>query len=239
MFYGELRENRDVQIVDATADVFKEFLKLFYFDKPNIEMVHIPDVLQLIRKYNVTGCIHYYDIILDRSITIDNVCWIYDLALEFQMPLSKSHCERQISLKAEEIFQLGDFLERSYETVFQIISLNNFACGEYTIFKACITWAQEECLRDGLDQSDLLNIRKQLQGLLYQIRFRSMNSMHVGDVIREYHSLFTNDELADIALIALSHSDPKTLISKEYRNNAWDPRELLLCNFFVLRRLSV
>lgn len=233
MFYGQLMEKGDVYIVDATTDAFKEFLKIFYFDQPKFELAYVPGVLQLIRKYNVIGCLDYCDKFLEQSITLDNVCWIYNLALEFQLQSTKKLCEEKISLGAAEIFPSSDFLDRSYETVLQIVSLNNFACDEYDIFKACITWTKEECRREGLDTMDPVNLRNQLQGMLYQIRFRSMDSTHLGDLIREYHSLFNSEELVDIALLALSHSNPKTLISNQYRKNAWNSSELLPCDFFI------
>lgn len=235
MFYGQLKETGDVQIVDTTVDIFKEFLKIFYFDKPNIEMAYISGVLELVRKYNVAGCLDYFDNFLCKSATIDKFIWIYDLALEFEMPLTKSRCDKALYFHATEIFQSSAFLEMSYEMILRIVSLENLACDEYTIFSVCILWAQEVCHRSGLDNTDLLNLRLQLRDILYQIRFRSMDSEQLVNVIKNYHSLFTNDELADIALIALKHSELETSISQQYRNitlNDDDDDSFLLSYYF-------
>lgn len=54
MFNGELKEKGDVEIKDASAAGFQEFLQFFYNKQVKLTMENIADVLNLGHKYDIT-----------------------------------------------------------------------------------------------------------------------------------------------------------------------------------------
>lgn len=50
MFFGPMKEKGDVEMVDATADGFKEFLGFFYLDQVKLTIENIDEVIQLADK---------------------------------------------------------------------------------------------------------------------------------------------------------------------------------------------
>lgn len=57
MFYGPMKEKDVVQITDANASAFKEFLQLFYLDEVEMSMENIETVIRLADKYDVYDCL--------------------------------------------------------------------------------------------------------------------------------------------------------------------------------------
>lgn len=51
MFNGDMKEGRRVNITDASAEGFSEFLQLFYSTKVDLTSKNIGEVLKLIDKY--------------------------------------------------------------------------------------------------------------------------------------------------------------------------------------------
>lgn len=60
MFYGPLKETGVIQITDANAAAFKEFLQLFYLDEVEFSIKHIDTVTRLADKYDMLGCLRTF-----------------------------------------------------------------------------------------------------------------------------------------------------------------------------------
>lgn len=54
MFYGSLKEQGDIKIVDASAEAFKQFLRLFYFNHIELVMDTVAEVMYLGRFFIYT-----------------------------------------------------------------------------------------------------------------------------------------------------------------------------------------
>jgi len=98
MFYGPLKENSDVQIVDSSSDAFCEFLQFFYLDEVVFSTGNIADVMKMADKYDVAGCMNLCSMFLEWSLTADTACWCYELALLFEQPHLIRMCEERIFL---------------------------------------------------------------------------------------------------------------------------------------------
>lgn len=85
MFNGPLKENGDVQIVDASPAAFEEFPLLFYGRNTKLTMDNIGVVLALIDKYNVTDCFAICAEFLTANVTCDNILWALHLSIKFHL----------------------------------------------------------------------------------------------------------------------------------------------------------
>lgn len=53
MFFGQLKENAEIEIVDAWVAAFREFLQFFYRSEMQLTTEHLGEVVILCRKYQV------------------------------------------------------------------------------------------------------------------------------------------------------------------------------------------
>lgn len=80
MFYGSLIEKGDVQIVDATAAEFKEFLQFFHRSKVQLTNKNIVNVTYLCKKYEMTDALQICETFFQQNLFINDVCEVYSLA---------------------------------------------------------------------------------------------------------------------------------------------------------------
>lgn len=111
MFYGELKEKGDIKIVDASIAAFKEFLRFFYCTEIDPTIENAPNVLKSADKYNVPACCDFYEKFLGDTITNDNVCFVYGLAILYKRSGLKELCERRIAENTESVLKSQSFLE--------------------------------------------------------------------------------------------------------------------------------
>lgn len=80
MFYGDLKEDRTVTIVDVSAEAFAEFLQLFYLTKVELTTDNIGEVLKLIDKYDASGLWPVCEAFMDKTLTEVTAYEYYELA---------------------------------------------------------------------------------------------------------------------------------------------------------------
>lgn len=56
MFYGDLKEEGDVTISDATIGAFQEFLQFFYLTDVAFTIENAAEVMNLVNKYGAMDC---------------------------------------------------------------------------------------------------------------------------------------------------------------------------------------
>lgn len=103
MFNGELKEEGDVNIVDASSAAFKEFLQLFYEHQVALSMENVAEVLKLIDKYDVTNCFPICADFLKENLTTDNILWGLHLAIKYGFDELKTHCKNEIQKNYKEV----------------------------------------------------------------------------------------------------------------------------------------
>lgn len=108
MLFGDLREDGDVPIVDATPEAFKEFLQLFY-GQVELTMHNIADVLKLVDKYGVVNCSTNCVEFLKQNLTTDDILWGLHLAVKYHFDDLREHCKLEIQRNYFKVFDMINF----------------------------------------------------------------------------------------------------------------------------------
>lgn len=217
MFFGGLKEEGDINIVDATPTAFKEFLQFFYLTKMTFTMENSEEVARLVDKYDVSerfaGCAYN-----DCDDTLNNLCWGYYLAIILGDEELKKFYDNKIRWQSDTILKSQTFLHCERIVLEHIFRLDFLVCDEIDMFNACLTWAQERCKECGIDEDNASNIRCQLGDCFNLIRFGAMNNKELNKIIRLYKEMFTNDELKEIELTKKSKTVTTNLFNRKPRS---------------------
>lgn len=230
MFYGPIKEKGDVQMDEASAAGFVEFLQFFYSNIIKLTMVNIDNVMNYVHKYDVTECFDFCVQFLIKHPTPDNVLQVHGLAVLFEQNVLRSKCEHLISSKTEVVLRLPSFLECDRRAISSILEQDVLSCPETVLFEAVMSWVkaaskQEELTRD--------IIQKHLGDLFYQIRFRSMTYDQFVDQLPNYDRLFTRDELNEIFHMKKSEQFQPMMFNAFRRTPSWDEEDVFELNRHV------
>lgn len=201
MFFGLMKESNDtIEIVDASANGFKEFLQLFYSLVVTITMDYMEEVVRLADKYDMTDRLNTCLATVEKNLATHNVVWVYQLAsLLNNRPLQLA-CELKLKACTTEIFKSESFLHCDKSVIEHILKSEALNCTEFDLFKACVKWAKIKCAAKNSSGNDPLNLRNQLGDLFQLIRFETMSNDDVAMIMssKPGRSMFSHDELADI-----------------------------------------
>lgn len=229
MFFGPLKEQGDIEIVDADSHAFKEFLKLFYLSNVMLSMECMEAVTRLADKYDVMDCIEEMcKMLLTNRLTSKNVFYIYQLAIYADhFPLIKA-CEQLISDSSCEIFQIQQFLRIDKKILTCVLEMR-LKCREIDVIYGCLKWAIYACGKQKCERNGE-NIRAELDDCLQLIRFCKLNLEQVTYLDANYVGLFTPEEFKDIVLMQkVSKYEPK-IFNRYDRRYEWNADQVLLCN---------
>lgn len=201
MFFGELKEEADVRIVDVSADGFSEFLQFFYMEEVILTGENFSEVITLADKYDVPGCMHLCEQFLEITLTLDSTCWCYELATLFHLQHLIDMCEERICLETKSIFESDGFLHCPRQILERLLSLEHLSCDEIDVLHASMRWAAEACKRAHIDATVAANRRQQLAECFDLIRFPAMSAEDFSKCLSDYEGLFNATEMLDI----LSH----------------------------------
>lgn len=172
MFYGPNKERSDIQIKEISAAAFKEFLQFFYLDQVTLTAVNFVQVINLCKTYGMNEYMKACETTLRKSLTINDMCFGYGIALVLEQTNLIEFCERKIKNKANarEIMKSDSFLESdriSLERILKLV-LSNWSALE--TIHACMEWAKADCDRNKLE-SNSKNLRNQLGELFNLLPF--------------------------------------------------------------------
>lgn len=207
MFNGSWKEVEQVEIVDASADAFKEFLQFFYLNDVKLTMGNVAEVMNLGNKYSVAECLRVCGRFLEDSLTVGNVCSVLDLALFFNQHTLKVLCEEIITADTVTILKAVDFLECEKRALGHILGRNVLDCTEVELFEAVMSWVNAKSKQKQLTKGI---IQAELGDLFYRFRFRSMTFEQFVSLLPAYGHLFTREEQQDILqMIASGDYEPR------------------------------
>lgn len=202
MFFGDLREAGDVRIVDATADAFMEFLQFFYCDKFELTLKNVGEVITMADKYDVAGLMNLCTIFLERNITVDAVCWIYELALSFNQMHLIQLCEEKICLETSAVLASEAFLSCSNALLGRTLNMNRLSCDERHLYKGAMIWAESACRRNNLPPT--MDNKKTELGVCFElIRFPAMSAEHFTECIADGDVLDTAEFLDILSYLTI------------------------------------
>lgn len=242
-FYGEFDDTKSnvVKVEEVSAAAFNEFLQFFYLDSIKLTHENIEDVMSLVAGSLVEEffeeCINF----LTETLSADNLCQSYYLAMKHECEDFSECCERKISLHSDEVFTSKGFICSGREVVFNILQLESLNCKETDVFNACIKWAKNFCAQNEYDENDKQKLREALVdkatppvNLLYQIRFGAMSIEEFMLCYKSNKDIFTEDEREEIFYMIgkVNDSKPK-FFNDELRGipyKKWDDTKKIECN---------
>lgn len=234
MFYGPMAEEGDVKLPQTNPDAFRDFLQFFYLDEVNLNMEYIVDIMDLTNKYCMPECLVVCGSFWAKHLTFDDICWAYHWAIFYQEPEFIEFCERKISAYPQLVFKSSSFLNCEYDVISHILGLDSLLCDEAIVFEACLNWAQNACVRDGLNPNDMNNLRVKLKDSLYKIRYCSMTVKEFREHMDAYNGLFT--DVAEYEDIIRMLSGSKNLKTGRFNPNPrttnifqWDESRIFKC----------
>lgn len=134
-----------------------------------------------------------------KVITVNKLCWAYNLAISHNIKKLKDHCEQQISVNTKNVFACKDFIKCDHDVLIGIVKLNSLHCKEIEIFDACIAWAKEMCRRKSKECKNMKYLRAELADVITQIRFCSMTIEEFAEICnRKYEGFFTTNDKNEI-----------------------------------------
>lgn len=234
MFFGLLKENEMVEIVDASVEEFKEFLQFFYLPKVTLSMENTEGVAHLADKYDMIDCLKMCGFSEDR-LTNENLFWAYQLAMSMDNAELKGLCENRFrSLNPTEVFKSNTFLRCDRSVLRYILQSESMCCEEIDLFNACLAWAKASCRRNGSDENSSSNIKEQLGDCFHLIRFGNMESEELAAIMASDTNagLFTRDELLDILRSKHTGQTKLGIFSHRPRSNGsveWDSTKAIIC----------
>lgn len=198
MFYGSIPENGSVEIVNSSPEAFREFLQCFYMGSVHFTKENISEVMNLAKMYDVTDCLNTCVTFLMDTLTPEDICSGYKLAIVYDQRDLQVFCEQQIALNAIKIFGSTDFLTCDRDVLKRILQLELMPCDETIIFDSCLAWAKYACNKMDQDPEVIQNIRDQLEDCLPFIRFGTMKIEELTNRTTVYGDLFKGEEWSDM-----------------------------------------
>lgn len=230
MLYGSLKEQGDIKIVDASAEAFKQFLRLFYFNHIELTMETVAEVMYLGKKYDITECLELCSVYLANKLTVENVISVIELAIVYDQLDLRKQCESKIRLNSREILQSPSFLECDGQVVNHILKMDFLSCSETEVFESCMSWVKATSKEDELTREI---IETHLGDSFFDICFGSMSMDDFVKLLPAYGNLFAANEYNEILqTISKQQTEPK--IFRESRQTLhFDENKIVKCNRFV------
>lgn len=75
MFYGELKLDDVIEIVDADANEFREFLQFFYLRELTLTIENIETISRLAVMYDIIRYVNACSEYIESQLIMDNMCW--------------------------------------------------------------------------------------------------------------------------------------------------------------------
>lgn len=217
---GPLKGKNELEILDASFQVFKEFLQFFYLADVTLTMQHITGVMYLGLKYQIKDCLDLCSLYLMQTLSASTVCWGYNLAVLFKRKDLMEVCNAIIQCDTSAVLQSNGFLKCDKKLFGEILKLvPSGSCPNTAVLKACMAWAKTACLKNGLDGNEPLNIRNQLGQLFYELPFDALSQDDFSNLVFSNIKYFKEDEIDELTQMVASTSFQPT---KFVRKNSSD-----------------
>lgn len=208
IFFGESKIDGDVDIFNVSYQAFLAFLQFFYAADVFISMKYVEQIMYLAFKFAVNEILVVCDTFLSQYLNNNNILFGYDLAIKYK----RCDLEEELMMKIsqQEEFNMEEFSKCSREVLISFLNIGHMVCGPMNIFKGCVLWAANECLKKKLDPLEVVNVKNELGACFNKIPFNKMSGKEISEIAVQYKGLFDQDELVDLILIAAS-SNPTGL----------------------------
>lgn len=200
-FYGGHADENEIEVPNASAAAFEDFIKFFYFGDIDLTPENIEEILYLANQSLVEKLINRCKLYLLTLLHTKNLCQIYKLSVLYTFKSIRRRCEERIVNNVPRLFAYNDFLECDHDTL-RLILKTGLLCNEIDILNGCISWARALCKRKNLIETSA-TLRAQLGSAIDDIHFRSMSIDEFGKFNIKHQGFFTVQEIDEInAIIA-------------------------------------
>lgn len=198
-FYGPTKITGDSMAMDdSTSEEFKEFLQLFYLNEITFTKENVYEVTRLVTKYGMVECLSSVAELLANQLTMDNILWTYKWAITCKYEKLKQCCEKYIGMTIHDVFQSDAFKRCDRDVLQGILENDKLCCKETDVLDACLLWARYACQKNGLDETNAINLGNQLGDCLYLIRFGTLKIEELAAYSVSHEGLLTFDDHKNI-----------------------------------------
>lgn len=240
MFNGSWEEMDEVRVFDSPVAAFKEFLQFFYLGRVKITVANVARVMYLADKYNLVDGLSVCARFIASTLTDENVCWAYELAIRFDQDGLKKLCETLICANPTAVIASECFLECNRDVLEHILNLGSMDCTEKQLFEACIAWVKSTSNENKLTKKI---IQLEMGDLMKKIRFGSMSTKEFASLIPSYGNLFSIDEYKDLIQIIGSDEYQPKIFTGDRRKRAGttipNKSSIIACNRLISAHCSV
>lgn len=206
MFFGLAKEKGDIPIKNASIAAFKEFLQFFYLDRVHLSANNVVEVMNLCNMYGMDECMEACGNTFKKSLTIDDMCGAYNIAVMLEQKNLIEFCKQQIIANAPEIIKSETFLESDRDGLNKILDLVLSKWSALETAVACMEWAKAECSRKKIAQNPMA-LRHELGELLSRIPFDKLTLEQFAQHLITYMGFFDGEEINQQILIQNEQSD--------------------------------
>ncbi|XP_031626898.1 uncharacterized protein LOC116343128 [Contarinia nasturtii] len=239
MFNGSWKEKNEVQIVDVSVAVFKEFLQFFYLDRVQLTKDNVSKVMNLGNMYDMDTCMTVCDKFMKRHLNEDNVCKYYGLSILLDRPSLRNACEDIIGAETKTVLKSASFQKCDKKTMDSILKLDWLSCSEIELFEAVMLWvratSQKEILTKRIVQSQLGKSFK-------DFRFGTMTIDEFATLIPSYGKTFSFDEQQDIIQMIPDKNFQSKMFNgkreKRCKVTPWKDKVIVNCSRLLSRHKS-
>lgn len=203
MFYGSLPEKPTIRLTDATGDGFKEFLQIFYKEDFVASIENAFEVFYLIKKYELNEFLNIYSHLLQRNLTIENVCHGLETATYFELSGLRKFCRSEIIKNHRTFFASEEFVNCSPKVLCTILELDGFKLYGEEVFRGCYRWARNALKNDHDTEYEptLPEIRAKMDDVFHLIEFGAMKCRTITMILCEFNGFFTKKDMDLISTI--------------------------------------
>ena len=161
-----------------------------YTDVADVTGENALSLLYASKKYAIQQLVDKCLALLTDGQSIENVCSILEQSHFYNEEDYRARSLVFICQHASNVLQTTGFLELCRDCITKIVASDTLQCDERVVFEAVTKWAEHQCDKSGLDNIPEV-LRTQLGGVLYLVRFPTMDSEYFTDVVSD--SLLLND----------------------------------------------
>ncbi|KAL5017581.1 hypothetical protein ScPMuIL_007170 [Solemya velum] len=174
MFCGPLAEDNNIVIPDIEPDVFFVLLRFMYYDKSSLNDLIVLSVLYAANKYLVDGLVKVCKDYIENNMDADNACLLLQGSVELDITEIRQACIDYIVSNGQDCLKSKSFGVLSDVCVKELVSSDDLAADELTIWESLVRWSDSKCQERQLCINDT-NRRNILGDLVYSVRFRDMD----------------------------------------------------------------
>jgi len=169
-----------------------------YSETVSVEMETAASLMYAANKYMLQKLVKECGKCLSEGLNVDNVIQVLEQTSLFDDNELKSKCLQLIDSNAKVVLTESEILSASPQTMETILNMDKLSVKEIVLYDTCLSWANHQLqIQRSTENSTDEMIREILGGLLYKIRFTTMEVAEFAEIIQG-KNILTAEEKASI-----------------------------------------